>query len=756
MRPIDRVLTTLRRNGRVDRFPFEISWGAFTPGLMDVYRRETGSDLPPDEYFDFDTRSVNLNPSRRRGDSVGRGCEDAIPGTVFDEWGVGMVPGPTEHFVEFRYHPLAHCETPRQVDDYDWPDVTEDYRYEGLAEAVSRYHARGYAVTGELYQTIFEMAWLLRGMERLLVDFHTNEDLAHAVCENLAQRRILQARRYAALGVDVLRLGDDVCMQTGLMLGPNIYRKFLKERTRAIVKAAREVKPDILIFMHCDGGVEDIVADYLDIGVDILNPVQPECNDLAGLAARFGGRMSFWGGIGTQSTMPFGAPAEVAATVNALADTLGRAGGLLIAPSHILEPEVPWGNVLTFVEAARRCRPQSSQAREGRASVGGKGKEAKMTGRDRVLSSLNRRGCDRLPVKHEGTPEINRMLMEHFRLSNSEQLLRVLGDDFRYVEARYCGPELRAFPDGTIEGYWGERYGYIQFGGGKYLEAVYLPFAGVFRPEDLDRSHFPSADWFDFSSIKSQCEAVQGEYAICFGTAGDMDFINSIARARGMEQVMIDLATDDPVYLEIMEARFRFYYEQHERALQAAGGMIDITHIGEDLGNQRGPMISMDIFDKHFAPKFGAYFDMVHRYRARVMMHMCGCVEAFLPRLIDLGLDIMDVVQPTTPEMDIACLKKRYGDRLVFCGSMCVQTTLPHGSATEIESEVRRRLALFPDGGLILGPTHAIQIGTPIENILTMYRTAGSLRETIDGYVLRADDAPESDADGKINMSKLF
>jgi len=377
-----------------------------------------------------------------------------------------------------------------------------------------------------------------------------------------------------------------------------------------------------------------------------------------------------------------------------------------------------------------------------------------MSHRERVLSALRREGYDRIPVKHEGTPEVNHALMSHFGLSNMEQLLRVVGDDFRYVEADYRGPELRTFPDGSVEGYWGERYQYAQFEGGKYLEAVHLPYAGLTRLEDLDRSHFPKADWFDYSGIRARCEALKGEYAVCFGTAGDMDFINSISRARGMEQVMVDLATESPVYVEIMNARFQFYYEMHERALEAAGGLIDITQIGEDLGNQRGPMISMKVFDRLFAPKFEAYFRMVHRHSARVMMHMCGCVEAFLPRLIDLGLDIQDVVQPTTPEMDIAYLKDHYGDRLDFCGTVCVQTTLPHGTVQDVEHEVERRLDLFPRGGLFLGPTHAIQVGTPIENVLAMYRAAGSIRETIDESILGIqDDAGKVD---KINMSKLY
>ncbi len=377
-----------------------------------------------------------------------------------------------------------------------------------------------------------------------------------------------------------------------------------------------------------------------------------------------------------------------------------------------------------------------------------------MNSRERVLSAFERRGYDRLPVKHEGTPEINRMLMEHFGLVNQEQLLLMLGDDFRYVEPPYIGPELRTFPDGSVEGYWGEHYRYAEFAGGRYLESCHQPFAGVERLEDLDRSHFPSADWFDYSTVRAQCAALrQRGFAVCFGTAGDMDFINSIARARGTEQVLIDLVTDDPVYLEIMEARFRFYFEMHRRVLEAAGGLVDFTHIGEDLGTQTAQVISHEVFEKHFAPKFGAYFAMVHAHGARTMMHMCGCSAAFLPRLIELGLDVYDVVQPTTPQTDIAVLQQKFGDRLTFCGSVCVQTTLAFGTPAQAAAEVRRRQHLFPKGGLFLGPTHAIQVGSPLENILALYRTAGSLRETVDEAVRAAGGAA---AETKVNMSKLF
>jgi uroporphyrinogen decarboxylase len=350
-----RVLKTLRREGKPDRLPFEISWGAFTPSLMEVFRRRTGAACPPEVHFDFDTRSVDLNPTRKTADFC-RFFSDSLPENVmFDEWGCGSVPGSFEHFVEYKFHPLAQCKSPAEISVYPWPDITEEYRFEGLAERVAEFQRNGHAVTGELYQTIFERAWLLRGMEQLLMDFLADPEIGHAICRRIADLRIRQARKYAELGVDVLRLGDDVCTQKGLMMSLETYRAFLKEPTRQIIQAAKQVKPDLLVFMHCDGCVADIVEDFIDIGVDILNPVQPECNDLPALANRFGGRISFWGGIGTQTVMPFGAPAEVAAEVVRIMEILGPDGGLLIAPTHILEPDVPWENVTAFIEASRNC-----------------------------------------------------------------------------------------------------------------------------------------------------------------------------------------------------------------------------------------------------------------------------------------------------------------------------------------------------------------------------------------------------------------
>ena len=354
-----------------------------------------------------------------------------------------------------------------------------------------------------------------------------------------------------------------------------------------------------------------------------------------------------------------------------------------------------------------------------------------MNARDRVKGALERTGFDRIPVHHEGTPEVNAMLRDHLGVEDDIALAGVLGDDWRYVEPRYVGPERRTLADGTTEGLWGERYADVVYGDGlgTYPEASYLPFEGMDDPAQLDDYPFPSVDWYDYADIAEQCAAIN-DYAIFYGSAGDLDFMNGIARCRGVQQVLLDVALEDAVYRRLVEERFRFFYETTEAVLQAAGGQIDVVHCGEDLGTQRGPIISMRSFDRLFAPHYRAYFDLAHRYGARVLMHSCGSVRAFIPRLIELGLDVLDVVQVAAEGMALDGLQRDFGRDLAFSGSMCVQTILPFGSVEDVVRETRWRMDMFSEGGLILGPTHAIQIFTPVENILAMYRTAGSLVES--------------------------
>jgi uroporphyrinogen decarboxylase len=349
----ERVLTALKRTGKPDRTPFEISWGAFTPLLMKTYREKTGSDLPPEEYFDFDTRFVIPSPTRENTDfSQFSRIESPNESVHFDEWGIGSVPTLYE-IPHYKYHPLEQMSTVEEIENYPWPDMGEEYRYTEVAKRTKEFQDRGYVVCGELYQTIFETAWLMRNMEPFMIDLLLNEDIAHAICENITQIRIKQARLFASAGVDIIRLGDDIVSQQGLMMSRETYNTFFKPRIQRIIQAAKEVNPDVIIFMHCCGKVEEVIDDFVEAGVEVLNPLQPECNDLTGIYRKYKNKLTFWGGIGVQSVMFDGTPQEVTSKVLETNRLFGENGGFLVAPAHILDPAIPWENVVAFIDAAK-------------------------------------------------------------------------------------------------------------------------------------------------------------------------------------------------------------------------------------------------------------------------------------------------------------------------------------------------------------------------------------------------------------------
>lgn len=193
----------------------------------------------------------------------------------------------------------------------------------------------------------------MRSMEELMMDMVTGDEKAvwhfNKVAELVTERYILMAKA----GVDFIHLGDDIGMQHTIMMSEELYRNWLKPRFAKIIRAAKEIKPDLLCSFHSCGFIEPYIPDLIEIGVDILNPIQPECMSFAKLHGQYGNTISFWGTIGTQSTMPFGTPEEVKAEVKRNLELAGKRGGLLCTPTHMLEPEVPWENIEAYVQACR-------------------------------------------------------------------------------------------------------------------------------------------------------------------------------------------------------------------------------------------------------------------------------------------------------------------------------------------------------------------------------------------------------------------
>ncbi len=347
MRPRERVLAALRRQVP-DCVPKDM---VFSPAILNLFKAKTGC-TDPVEYFNLEVRRIEPLPARPTGDFC-RYISTVPPGGHLDEWGVCWVPGSIHHF-EDMIHPLAGFGSVGDVEQYPFPDLTADERFVGYRQEVQRIQAAGYAVMGSAYPlggTVFWPAYKLRGMEALLTDMLANQEFAAALLDRVTKISAGLAAKVASMGVDIILMADDFGTQLDLMMSLAMWRRWFKERLATVIRAAKEANPGVLVFFHSDGAVQKIIPDLIEIGVDILNPVQPECMDPAQIKAEFGNRLSFWGTIGTQTTMPFGTPDEVRAVVRERVRSVGKGGGLLLAPTHVLEPEVPWENIVAFVEA---------------------------------------------------------------------------------------------------------------------------------------------------------------------------------------------------------------------------------------------------------------------------------------------------------------------------------------------------------------------------------------------------------------------
>jgi uroporphyrinogen decarboxylase len=303
------------------------------------------------EYFDMPISNVAILPSKHIID-YSRYFPDLPDGAYIDEWGIGYLPGSVEHFEEML-HPMERLTSPEQIRDFPMPDVLEEYRWEGMNKRVKEIQDKGIAAIYSALQ-IFEPAWYLRGMENLLMDMMEDEDMAKACLDKMTRVVSEISRKVAGAGVDMIIYGDDVGTQKGMMMSPSLWRKWLKPTMAKAIKAAKDVNPDVISYYHSDGVIYDIIPDLIEIGVDVLNPIQPECMDPMKIKEIYGDRLSFWGTIGTQTTMPFGTPEDVDRQVKLIIETVGKGGGLVIAPTHLLEPEVPWENIEAFVNAVKK------------------------------------------------------------------------------------------------------------------------------------------------------------------------------------------------------------------------------------------------------------------------------------------------------------------------------------------------------------------------------------------------------------------
>ena len=276
---------------------------------------------------------------------------DFKEGTYLDPMGVAHEPGSEAAFHMTRmYHPMEHFDSVEQIEAYPFLDYT-GISGEKQAEEVKKLHKRGLAACGNMQCTVWETSWYLRGMENLMMDMMCEDPMAEVLLDKITDMAVKKAVIYAEAGADLLFLGDDIGMQNSIMMSEQLYCDWLKPRIAKVIEKAKEAKPDILVLYHSCGYVTPFIPHLIEAGVDVLNPIQPECMDFQEIHDAYGEQLSFHGTIGTQTTMPYGTADDVRRAVFQNLDIAGRKGGLLAAPTHLLEPEVPVENGLAYLKA---------------------------------------------------------------------------------------------------------------------------------------------------------------------------------------------------------------------------------------------------------------------------------------------------------------------------------------------------------------------------------------------------------------------
>ncbi len=272
-----------------------------------------------------------------------------------DEWGVTWktieyhTPFGNGKYTEPFGHPLADD---RSLEAFSPPDPVRPELYAAAATTLRDFKDE-YWIVGVTPTTIFECAWALRGLEQLLIDMVSRPDRANRVLDFPFRYHLAITQQLVRMGVDMIWLGDDVGGQKSMLMSPAMWRTYLKPRMTELIASLRLIDPKIKIAYHTDGVVYPIIPDLIEIGIDVLNPIQPLAMDPARLKAEYGDRLCFWGSIDIQKTMPFGTPDDVRHEVLLRLQTIGRDGGLVIGPTHNLQLDTPMENFWALINTIR-------------------------------------------------------------------------------------------------------------------------------------------------------------------------------------------------------------------------------------------------------------------------------------------------------------------------------------------------------------------------------------------------------------------
>jgi uroporphyrinogen decarboxylase len=349
-----------------------------------------------------------------------------------------------------------------------------------------------------------------------------------------------------------------------------------------------------------------------------------------------------------------------------------------------------------------------------------------MDSKERAMLALTHQIPDRVPVDYLYNSGIDRRLKAHFGLQpdDHEGLRQKLGVDFRNLSGvPYIGPRLHPqAPDRQISE-WGIHTRWVEHDSGGYWD--YCDF--VLKDATLESVAdfpMPSPDDYDYSGVEAFCDSYPS-YCIVAGNAGLPDIINASGMVWTMEKVLIAIATGEPAFLHYLDRRLAIQLEIWARILEKAKGKVDVFYLGEDLGTQIGPMISLKLFRQFFRPRIQRYVDLAKGYNLPVMLHSCGSSSWAFPDFIEMGIQIMDTLQPEAKNMEPAYLKQTFGDRMAFHGCISTAGAVAYGTVEDTIAHACDVLeTMMPGGGYAFSPSHQLQDNSPTENVVALYATA--------------------------------
>jgi len=344
--------------------------------------------------------------------------------------------------------------------------------------------------------------------------------------------------------------------------------------------------------------------------------------------------------------------------------------------------------------------------------------------RERVRLALQHQTTDRIPIAMVCAginAPAHRALEDYLARERQTTVAAYLQP---LIDIRGCGPPYLgpALPAGTD--IWGVHRSPVSYGADCYSEIDHYPLGAARSVADVAAHDWPSPDAFDYAALPGLVAQAQadGEYCLMLSNG---NIFECTWYMRGFEQTFMDLVMQPELFHAIASRVTDYFIEFFHRALSAVPGAVDLVFTADDIGGQNGLLMSLAMWEEHLKPYHARMNEVIHEHGAKVIYHSDGSVTEAVPGLLDMGIDVLQALQFDAANMDPADLKGRFGDRLCFEGGVSVQHTLPFGSAEEVVAEVRHLIdTLGKDGGYILGPSHAIQAGTPPENIVALFDTA--------------------------------